>query len=221
MKIIWLSHSLNGRTPLYGGTKDLTFSPSKSIDRGDSCNTSILVLPSHAGTHVDAPFHFVPGGKTVDMLPTESWIFTSPCLIELQSLPGKLINPEDLPPRSNLSADVDLLLIRTGFEKYRDDDIYWANAPGLSPSLAALLKGHFPTLRAIGIDFLSISSPAHSEEGRQSHREFLGRDILIFEDMSLVEIGPSERLSQVIALPLRFANADGAPCSILAWVNGK
>ena len=155
------------------------------------------------------------------MLPTESWIFTSPCLIELQSLPGKLINPEDLPPRSNLSADVDLLLIRTGFEKYRDDDIYWANAPGLSPSLAALLKGHFPTLRAIGIDFLSISSPAHSEEGRQSHREFLGRDILIFEDMSLVEIGPSERLSQVIALPLRFANADGAPCSILAWVNGK
>src|SRR6185369_13999031 len=38
---------------------------------GQPCNLSRLSLGSHAGTHVDAPYHFVADGTTVDELPLE------------------------------------------------------------------------------------------------------------------------------------------------------
>ena len=36
-----------------------------------SYNLSRMVLTTHAGTHVDAPAHFLAGGATVDQLPLE------------------------------------------------------------------------------------------------------------------------------------------------------
>ena len=51
--------------------------------------------------------------------------------------------------------------------------------------------------------------------GHAAHKAFLGSDILIFEDLALSNI--TGKIKQVIALPLRLNNCDGAPCSILAF----
>ena len=37
-----------------------------SMDKGDSCNVTNLTLGCHTGTHVDAPLHFLQGGKSLD-----------------------------------------------------------------------------------------------------------------------------------------------------------
>ena len=37
----------------------------------DGYATSLLTLPSHTGTHLDAPAHFVAGGMTVDQIPLD------------------------------------------------------------------------------------------------------------------------------------------------------
>ena len=39
-----------------------------SVTKGDVCNLTQLSMCAHNGTHVDAPFHFLNDGKTIDQL---------------------------------------------------------------------------------------------------------------------------------------------------------
>ena len=87
----------------------------------------------------------------------------------------------------------------------------------LLPELAKYFKYNFTNLGAVGIDFISVSSLRHREIGRSAHKSFLKRDILLIEDMSLSVLNSSCKLKEVIALPLRFSNADGAPCTVIGY----
>jgi kynurenine formamidase len=58
----------------------------------------------------------------------------------VQAKAGHLIAPQDMPRL----ADCELLLVKTGFEKYRRKEIYWRNSPGLSPELAGFLRKKCP-----------------------------------------------------------------------------
>ncbi len=53
------------------------------LEDGAHSNLSRLVCGVHTGTHVDAPFHFIPGGKTIEQLPLEvligpAWVAAFP-----------------------------------------------------------------------------------------------------------------------------------------------
>jgi len=60
-----ISYSISSQTPLYPGTPQMTYHDVKSIEKGDSANTTHISLSSHTGTHIDVPRHFCPRGKTV------------------------------------------------------------------------------------------------------------------------------------------------------------
>src|SRR3989338_4146318 len=45
-----------------------------SVSRPSSCDLSLLSMGSHTGTHLDAPGHFLKGGKTIDRLPLDAVI---------------------------------------------------------------------------------------------------------------------------------------------------
>ena len=45
-----------------------------SMDRGDLYNLTAFGMCAHNGTHIDAPFHFIKDGKTVDALPLEAFV---------------------------------------------------------------------------------------------------------------------------------------------------
>ena len=40
----------------------------QSIAGGDSCNLTALSMCAHNGTHVDAPYHFLEDGRTIDQM---------------------------------------------------------------------------------------------------------------------------------------------------------
>ena len=68
------------------------------------------------------------------------------------------------------------------------------------------------------MDLISVSSYSNREEGRKAHHAFLnpkeGESILLIEDMKLDIDGP---FNKVIVAPLLIDNADGAPCTGLAY----
>lgn len=215
---IWLSHVLSPDTPAYGGGKSFGVVHEKSLCAGDSCNAVRLDLHNHLGSHVDAPLHFIPDGRAVESYDPEDWMFFRPLLIDIPLDEPILVTPEMIEPclpKGVLKHD--LLIIRTGFEQFRREDRFWKAAPGLSARLAPWLKKRFPYLKGVGVDCISISSLQHREEGRCAHRALLGAGLRLFEDLALAALSPC-RLKQVIALPLRFQNADGAPCSVVAEV---
>jgi len=218
-RIIWLSHPLNNNTPQYGGGEGINIAVDKCISKGDSCNTSHVSLSNHIGSHVDAPIHFITGGLSIDSYAPEEWIFNRPIVLDAFAQPGKIIELNDLTlPKENIESElVDMVLINTGFEKYRDTEKYWKCGPGLSPDICEYLKDIFPSIKAIGIDIISISSLLHREIGRDAHRSFLSRNIRLFEDLSLNNIHNFKKLRSVVALPLRISGGNGAPCTIIGW----
>jgi arylformamidase len=218
MRTEYLSHVLANDTPLYGGQGEIIIRKDKSISNGDLCNTSILQVPAHSGTHVDAPYHFLNDRKSIDEFEADKWIFDSVICLEVDIRPGELIKPESISKVIDLAPETNFILFKTGFEKYREQEIYWCNAPGISPEVIVFLLEQCPILRAVGMDFISISSLSHRETGREAHRAFLGKDILLFEDMRLSGLNSTEKIKEIIALPLRFDKGDGSPFMAIAFL---
>ena len=54
-----------------------------SINKGYLCNLTGFSMCAHNGTHIDAPFHFINEGKTVDQIPTS--VFAGPAWFWPQS----------------------------------------------------------------------------------------------------------------------------------------
>ena len=217
-KSIFLSHPLSNDTPLYGGALDINLEQNTSIGKGDTANSLTLSFPNHAGTHVDVPYHFFENGKKLTDYDASHWIFYKPKLIDVPGENGYLVTYNDISEKIN--KDTDLLLIRTGYEKFRHKPKYWQKNPGLSTDLAKKLRLRHPSICAIGVDTISITSRIDREEGRKTHREFLcnhysSEPIVLIEDMSLKDY--TDKLKKIIVSPLLISGADGSPCSIIAY----
>ncbi len=213
---IWLSHILTCDTPAYANGRSFEIVSEKEISAGDSCNTLRFTMSNHLGSHVDAPLHFILGGLSVECFSPEEWMFHNPLLVDI-AVDSDLLVTNHLLDQCLASGSLtnDLLLLRTGFERFRQQERFWKAGPGLAQELGPYLQEKFPNLRAIGVDCISIASLQHREAGRNAHRTLLGSGLRLFEDLALALI-PANELEQVIALPLRFSAADGAPCTIIA-----
>ena len=210
-KAYFLSHTINEQTPLYAGKKDIVFKRDRSIKKGNAYNTMHWSFPNHTGTHLDAPAHFIERGLSVTNFKASDWFFNRVSLVEIINIePGHIVKPEDIKDIS----DCQLLLIKTGFEKYRSEEIYWRNSPGLHPQLAGYLREKCPSLKGVGIDFISISNLNNRELGRKAHIAFLGDNIFLIEDVRLSEL--QEAPDSVIVAPLLVESSDGSPCTVFA-----
>jgi kynurenine formamidase len=176
---------------------------------------------NHIGTHFDAPEHFIPGGARIGELPLERFVFERPLLLDIPKGKGELIRAADLEPREGDIAGADLLLLRTGFSRYRREEpgLYESAGPGIGPDCAEYLVSSFKGLRSLGIDFVSVGSYLDRAGGTLTHRTLLGgregHFVCPIEDMNLDGLAPGG-LRRVFALPLMVEGVDSAPVTVLA-----
>lgn len=216
-RIEYLSYPLKNITPVYGlADAQVQIRTVKSLSRGDSCNTYSIMFENHWGTHIDCPAHFFEDGARVLDYEADFWLFKNSQIISLQVEPGQIIGKKDLSDKIN--PDIDLLLIKTGWDKYREQEIYSKYNPGLDPEVGIWLRSEFLAMRAVGFDFISLSSYTNRQLGRQAHRAFLdphgeGTPLMIIEDMCLSV--NMENLQEVWVVPLRVKKIDSAPCTVI------
>jgi len=159
-KAVFLSHPISQSTPLYAGRGKIVLRQVKSLKNGDSCNKMQYSFPNHSGTHVDAPLHFLANSLSITDFMAEKWIMQKINIIKVKGIgPGQTIKPADL----GKVSDCQLLLIKTDFEKFRKRRCYWADSPCISPELCGWLKDRCPSLRALGVDFISVSNTKNRE----------------------------------------------------------
>jgi kynurenine formamidase len=216
---VYLSHSLAPDTPCYRDTREVKVTRTRNLDEGAPVNNHRFEFGAHNGTHVDAPFHFVRDGKTVESYPADTWVFNRVALLLIPKDDSELIGEDDLQPFVASSWDADLVLIKTGFERHRATEParYASRNPGFSVAGARFFYRSFPRCRAVGMDFISLAAVQHLEEGFAAHRELLfgtGRSVLIVEDMRLADLDRPP--ARVIVLPMRIDGADGAPVTAIA-----
>ena len=190
-KTIYLSHVISQDTPSYGNKDSLVININSSIQNGDTANTSSWFFSNnHFGTHLDSPYHFCELGVKTYEIPPDNFVFNKIQLVDIPCNEAKLIGISELESSTTVLKDIELLLIRTGYEKYRQESRYLFDNPGIHPELAAHLRKNYTKLRCIGFDFISLTSWKFKSEGRQSHKAFLCpgsplKPILVVEDMSL------------------------------------
>lgn len=177
--------------------------------RGDICNQSTLRLNSaHTGTHLDAPSHFCDDafedGRGVESL-------------SLHTLNGPAVLV-DMPPHLNItdaalqSVSIPLgatrMLFRTR-NTVRDlmrrgafDSSYTA----FTTDGAEWLTKHRPTVRLVGVDYLSIAIFA---DLRGAHEEMLSKGIIAVEGLNLEAL--TAGVHQLHCLPIKLNGSDGAP----------
>lgn len=219
--VIWLSHPWGPSCPAYGGGAKIELQTAQSIARGHSSNSLRFSSSNHAGTHMDAPKHFIDSGRTIDSYSPEELCFSKPFLMDVQ-LDGNArhISPHHLEALSAVAKkqfqDCDILLLRTGAESYRDEERFWEDGIGLDLGLADYIRAHAPQCRAVGIDTISITAFSNRELGRSVHREFLGgaKPFFLIEDMALAKVKVLKRL---MISPLRIEQGDGAPVTIMGF----
>jgi arylformamidase len=221
--VIKLSHNLSEATPFYSELPGPRLDRLYDLAKGDGCNSFYLTTSNHAGTHVDGPFHFNPKGRKISEYDMSELIFTKTAVMDIQVSRDELILPEHLGAASACRGDCDLLIVRSGFGKYRADaKMYVDHSPGFSRTAADFLMRQFPDLKALAVDFVSIAAMSHMEEGCDAHRVFLGcaeyssRPILLIEDINLPNALPA--LDKVFVVPWFFDELDSAPCVIFAEV---
>jgi kynurenine formamidase len=231
-----LSYTLGSGSPGWPGNPPLALEEFSSLARGDAANTCMVRFHNHSGTHMDGPNHYIPGGPGIAALPLDYFIYEHPLLLDIPkmptlagapaplatqpSAPGK-IEAADLRPHEAAIARADLLMLRTGFSRYRDSDParYGADGPCITAGCAEYLAASFENLKALAIDFVSIASYRDQEAGNEAHRILLGgkkgRFICPIEDVNL-EIVDKNALKRVFALPFFIAGADSAPVTVIA-----
>lgn len=216
---VFLSHAIEPVTPVFGGTAAPSILPVKSLGKGgDTSNTYRLTLENHWGTHMDCPNHFFNEGMPVADLAADAFVFLHPELVdvtlgenEILGLTGEI---------TSIAKNTDLVLLRSDWGKFRRQEKYVKRNPGLSPEVGTFLRSERPSVRAVGIDWISVSAFADRETGRRAHRTFLdpegqGHPVLLIEDMLL----PADlaALTMVVAAPLRVRGVDSAPCTVIGY----
>lgn len=221
MQYITLSHQLEENSPVHFNLRKPKIVPNSQITKGDGYNSFIITAENHSGTHIDAPGHFIEGGKTISEYQPYELIYGNPLILDVRKGPNEIIELQDI-NEINLNH-VDCLLFRTGFEVYHDEhpEKYLTQNPGISPEAVYWIRQNFQGIRCLGIDTISMSSYQNPEPGRQAHLnafmddEKLGKPLLLIEDMKLGSI-KTEELDWVIVVPWQIKGIDSAPCTVIA-----
>ena len=181
-------------------------------ERGQGAAATVrqISLSTHAGTHVDAPEHFISGARAVDQIALERMV--GECQVLEVRTEQAAISPEDLqsawPPAAGSPSRV---LLRTLNSRHRllEDGAFHGDFQALSGAAAAWLADR--GVITVGIDYYSIEP--FRTPGHPAHMALLSRDILIIEGVNLADIFPGRY--RLLCLPLRIAGSDGAPARVL------
>ena len=166
--------------------------------------TRVLQMCDHTGTHVDAPRHFYPDGKTIDQMPPEAFAGTAICL----DFSGDAFDSGNLGTErfargladSGLALQPgDILLLKI----LRDDrDVYNGLDDALSRELVAR------RIKALGVDRGTPDFGGNRQ--RPAHVHLLGAEIVIIESLANLDRVAGTRF-MYYGMPLKIRGGTGSP----------
>ena len=180
----------------------------------DGRETRRIQIGSHAGTHCDAPRHFLSAGATVDKLPLDTLIGPA-SLVDFSGVGGPCIEAADL-ERELAGRPMDRLLLRFDWSDNWRKPTYYTDHPYLSRNAAHWLVDH--GVRLVAMDTPTPDSPAgDGQDGEDSpvHKILLAGNVILVEYLTNLRSIQTATV-ELIVLPLKIQGGDGAPARCVA-----
>jgi len=192
--------------PTWPGDPKIQLKKISSIQDGELANKTYLSMCVHAGTHVDAPDHFLGDGRTVEEIPLD--LMVGPAVVvgikTKQTITADNLKETGIPPGTTR------ILIKTR------NSVYWSSGNrefqedfiGLSADAASYLVDL--GVQVVGVDYLSV---APFRDPVPIHKILLETGVLIIEGLDLSQVEPGEYT--LLCLPLKIKGSDGAPARVM------
>ncbi|HEV7588760.1 MAG TPA: cyclase family protein [Longimicrobium sp.] len=164
----------------------------------DGFNAAELSFGAHTGTHADGPLHVLEAGAPIGDVPPAAFIGPADVLDTGAAVE---IGADWL--AAHLPGHCERLLLRT--RAWRDPAQFPETWPALTPDAARLLVTR--GVRLVGTDAPSPDPPDSPD--LPVHRILLDAGVPIIENLLLDDVDGSAY--ELIALPLRLAEADASP----------
>lgn len=162
-----------------------------STERGELYNLTGFRMCVHNGTHVDAPFHFLKDGKTVDAIPLEAFVGKAYVAEHQGAVSGEdALNILETAKRQDPEAAKRILI--------KGDAVVSPEAARVFAANRILLLGN------------ESQSVGPEDAPMEVHRILLGAEVVLLEGIRLGAV--SEGVYFLSAAPLNLAGADGSPC---------
>jgi arylformamidase len=199
--LVDISVPLRSTMPTWPGSVGLTLTQTQTIAGGADANVSRLDTDVHMGTHVDAPWHFLPDGATVEHMALGDLI--GPAWVAY--LPGiQAVTASDLNAAGIPAGTRRLLLHTDNSERWGTETEFHADFVALTADAARWIVDR--GIRLIGNDYLSVQ---RFHDGPETHRLLLDAGVILLEGLNLA--GVTAGCWELICLPLKLVGADGAP----------
>ena len=198
-----LTLTVSPEIPVWPGDPSVDLQRVRKIEEGANANVSHLKMSVHTGTHVDAPYHFLENGKTVDELPLNI-LMGRAYVVHLHDsvdmITTEVLDGADIPPRTRR------VLMRTR------NSAFWtkSNLP-FQENFVAIDEGAAEYLvkrgvKLVGVDYLSVAPYKNSAP---THKVLLKAGLVVVEGLNLSKV--SQGRYNFYCLPLKLAGSDGAP----------
>ncbi len=206
MKIVDVSRTVFTDMTVWPGDEGVILKRTASISKGSNANVSRLHLGVHAGTHVDAPLHFIDGGKSIDKLDIN--LFNG--AVQIVDMQGRKSIDK------NRLSDIPLqrggaIFFKTAASLRTLREPFDTEYTGLEPEAAEYLLEM--GVRVVGTDALSVERYDSNEY--KVHKLLLGNEVLIIEGLCFKDVFPGRYW--YTCLPLFLKGSDGAPARVILF----
>ena len=171
------------------------------MEAGDLYNLTAFSMCAHNGTHVDAPYHFIPQGNTVEQIPLEKTVGL--CFVAEWN---GVLNEENARRILRRAA----LTLRESARRI----LLKGNVTVSAEAARVFVEG--------GVDLIGNESQTVGPEDApmEVHRILLGADVVLLEGIRLRDV--PEGVFFLNAAPICLGGADGAPCRaiLVEWPLG-
>lgn len=179
----------------------------------DGWNATSLQIYSHAGTHMDAPWHFEVTEEFIDEIPVERFI-SKAYVVSIEVEQSKqLVTVADFLTIENYLQPGESIILKTGWSKNLGTDKYRSELPRISKEAAEWLVSK--KVNMLAVESPSVADVNNLPEVTLIHQILLGGNIIIVEGICNTE-SLTANMVQLIALPLKILKGDGAPARVIA-----
>jgi arylformamidase len=199
-KIFDITRTITPNLAVWPGDTPFSVQMITAIRDGSSINLTTLIMSSHMGTHVDAPYHFLDDDLTMEKVSLEAYVGPA-TVVTVQRETGPLI-PADFP---GLEWDKVKRLLVHSVASAKPIDQFPTEFIYPSPELAEVMAAH-------GVLLFGSDAPSMDDIDSKSlpgHKALRRHWIAILE--GLIFTGIPDGAYELIALPLKIAGGDGSP----------
>lgn len=169
---------------VYPGDVVPTYERTMKIKEDAPCNVTVLNMCAHNATHIDAPYHFIDEGKTIEELDLYKCIGN--CTVLAFTEQPEISRMEEL-----IKSSEKRLLLKGNVT--------------VTIQIARLLNQY--GIQLIGIEPQSVGP---YEAPMEVHLELLQNEVVILEGVRLDEVPEGNYF--LSAAPIKLGGSDGAPC---------